>query len=132
MVVGARELRAEGGVPSLSAEDGNIARPGPRNSRGRRTAPAAAGHGAPSTDTIDRLRRVAIPAAIAVLTFLAFLPTFQNGFVDWDDQYNFQLNPSYRGLGADVRHEQYPALRACRWTQDRKLGLTWWAAEQQV
>jgi len=52
---------------------------------------------APSSRTIDRLERAAFPAA--VLTFFAFLPTLQNGFVEWDDQYNFLLNTSYRGLG---------------------------------
>ena len=40
-----------------------------------------------------------IPAVVVILTILAFLPTFENGFVDWDDRQNFQLNESYRGLG---------------------------------
>ena len=42
---------------------------------------------------------LALPAAIALLTFLAFLPALENDFVDWDDQHNFQFNGSYRGLG---------------------------------
>ena len=29
------------------------------------------------------------PALVAVVTFLAFLPTLQNGFVTWDDDRNF-------------------------------------------
>jgi Flp pilus assembly protein TadD len=33
------------------------------------------------------------------VTVLAFLPTFENGFVEWDDNVNFRLNESYRGLG---------------------------------
>ena len=41
----------------------------------------------------------AIPAAVAVLTFLAFLPTLDNGFVDWDDISNLGDNESYRGIG---------------------------------
>jgi Flp pilus assembly protein TadD len=60
---------------------------------------AAAGLGAPSSEAIDRLRCFAIPAAVAVLTFLAFLPTLDNGFVEWDDGHNFLNNESYRGLG---------------------------------
>jgi Flp pilus assembly protein TadD len=42
---------------------------------------------------------LALPSAVAILTFLAFLPTLENNFVDWDDEPNFQLNESYRGLG---------------------------------
>jgi Tfp pilus assembly protein PilF len=40
-----------------------------------------------------------IPASIAVLTFAAFLPTLQNGFVNWDDGAFLLDNPHYRGLG---------------------------------
>jgi cytochrome c-type biogenesis protein CcmH/NrfG len=36
---------------------------------------------------------------VAVVTFAAFLPALQNGFVDWDDDKNFVNNASYRGLG---------------------------------
>ena len=46
-----------------------------------------------------KLRGLGIAAAVAIVTFFAFLPTLENGFVDWDDQYNFLLNESYRGLG---------------------------------
>ena len=42
---------------------------------------------------------MALLSAVAILTFLAFLPSLENGFVDWDDEPNFQLNESYRGLG---------------------------------
>ena len=40
-----------------------------------------------------------IPAAIALATFVAFLPTLQNGFVNWDDGAFLLDNPHYRGLG---------------------------------
>jgi protein O-mannosyl-transferase len=40
-----------------------------------------------------------IPLVVVLATGLAFLPTFQNGFVDWDDYENFISNPNYRGLG---------------------------------
>lgn len=39
------------------------------------------------------------PTAVALLTFVAFLPTLGNDFVSWDDDRNFLLNPNYRGLG---------------------------------
>jgi protein O-mannosyl-transferase len=40
-----------------------------------------------------------IPVLIAVVTFVVFLPTFQNGFVNWDDGSHLLENPHYRGLG---------------------------------
>lgn len=39
-----------------------------------------------------------IPPALALVTFLVFLPTLWNGFVAWDDYMNFLENPAYRGL----------------------------------
>jgi Flp pilus assembly protein TadD len=39
------------------------------------------------------------PVVIAAITFVAFLPALQNGFVSWDDQRNFVENPHFRGLG---------------------------------
>jgi len=39
-----------------------------------------------------------IPSAVVLFTLLAFLPSLQNGFVDWDDYDNFLQNPNYRGL----------------------------------
>jgi len=39
-----------------------------------------------------------IPLALALLTFLIFLPSLWNGFVQWDDQVNLYENPDYRGL----------------------------------
>ncbi|MBI4637484.1 MAG: tetratricopeptide repeat protein [Candidatus Rokubacteria bacterium] len=45
-----------------------------------------------------------IPLAIALLTLVVFAPALSNGFVDWDDDRNFLLNPAYRGLGwAELR-----------------------------
>jgi tetratricopeptide (TPR) repeat protein len=40
-----------------------------------------------------------IPAIVALLTLLLFLPALGNDFVNWDDERNFVLNPNYRGLG---------------------------------
>src|SRR5437867_5956022 len=39
-----------------------------------------------------------VPVLIALVTFIAFLPTLRNQFVDWDDFKNFLDNPYYRGL----------------------------------
>jgi len=36
---------------------------------------------------------------VGVVTFLAFLPALDGGFLDWDDDRNFLDNPNYRGLG---------------------------------
>src|SRR5438132_10554539 len=40
-----------------------------------------------------------VPALVALVTFVAFLPTLHNQFVNWDDVENFLDNPHYRGLG---------------------------------
>jgi Flp pilus assembly protein TadD len=56
-------------------------------------APAAA-----SSSIVDWVKPV-IPVLLAILTVLAFLPSLQNGFVNWDDQPNLLENPNYRGLG---------------------------------
>ncbi len=40
-----------------------------------------------------------VGAAVASITFLAFLPALGNGWVNWDDAKNFVENPGYRGLG---------------------------------
>jgi tetratricopeptide (TPR) repeat protein len=45
-----------------------------------------------------RLVYLSIPALIALITFLVFLPTLQNGFVNWDDDAFLLENPHYRGL----------------------------------
>jgi protein O-mannosyl-transferase len=40
---------------------------------------------------------VAIPLVLIVIA--AFIPAVDNGFVSWDDDYNFLENPFFRGLG---------------------------------
>jgi tetratricopeptide (TPR) repeat protein len=50
--------------------------------------------------TEQRVYRL-LPATIALLTLLAFLPALRNDFVNWDDEKNFLLNEAYRGLGWD-------------------------------
>jgi protein O-mannosyl-transferase len=39
-----------------------------------------------------------LPFSVTLLTFLAFLPVLQNGFVNWDDVGNLIQNPHYRGF----------------------------------
>lgn len=60
--------------------------------------------------TLSRLvsravRMGAIPVALALITFVVFLPALLNGFVEWDDQVNLTENLEYRGLGkAQLRY----------------------------
>src|SRR5262249_8079878 len=46
-----------------------------------------------------QIARRAIPITIVLLTFLVFLPTLQNEFLNWDDEAVLVSNPDYRGLG---------------------------------
>jgi protein O-mannosyl-transferase len=43
--------------------------------------------------------RHVLALAVAALTAVAFLPALEGEFVDFDDIYNFTLNPHFRGLG---------------------------------
>src|SRR5690348_15174906 len=45
-----------------------------------------------------RLIRALVPALIALVTFLAFVPVLQNGFVNWDDEAFLVNNLNARGL----------------------------------
>ncbi len=41
-----------------------------------------------------------VAGVVGLVAFGAFLPVLNNRFVEhWDDQTNFLLNPSYRGMG---------------------------------
>ena len=64
------------------------------------TAPKNAPKGTPQYKT-EKKEKIASPAlldgylpilAVLVLTFLAFLPTFQSEFVNWDDDINILKN----------------------------------------
>jgi len=46
------------------------------------------------------IAHLAVPAALALASFVVFLPALEAGFVNWDDDENFLDNPNYRGLGA--------------------------------
>src|SRR5262245_34923122 len=60
-----------------------------------------------STAVSDRRRvtdvfpAAAAPLFVVAVTFLAFLPVLQAGFVTWDDDRNFLGNSHYRGLGLE-------------------------------
>jgi tetratricopeptide (TPR) repeat protein len=71
-----------------------------RSSRGRSalSEPARVSR-RPGPDTLDSTCRVLLPLAIAALTFLAFLPVLDAGFLSWDDETNLVNNAGYRGLG---------------------------------
>ena len=47
---------------------------------------------------VHRLTRYGLPALLAPLVFLSFLPVLGNDFVNWDDPYYFAKNYAYRGL----------------------------------
>jgi len=54
----------------------------------------------PAANSINRRsKRWIAPAFIALVTFITFLPTLWNQFVDWDDYENLISNVHYRGLG---------------------------------
>jgi protein O-mannosyl-transferase len=40
-----------------------------------------------------------LPLLVGLAAFVAFLPTLDGGFLDWDDDRNFLWNTEYRGLG---------------------------------
>jgi hypothetical protein len=52
----------------------------------------------PAGDETQRFERW-LPSLTAALAFLAFLPTLQATFVNWDDETSFLTNTAYRGLG---------------------------------
>src|SRR5688572_11189211 len=51
--------------------------------------------GASAEATVRRL----LPAVLVVATCVAFFPSLQNDFVNWDDDYLLLKNLEYRGLG---------------------------------
>ena len=71
------------------------------------TSPISGGQssGPPSAGDADRPARVPVwlrvllPLAVAVVTFVAFWPALDNGFVNWDDDVLLLENHRWRGLG---------------------------------
>lgn len=68
----------------------------PRPSRVQKKAVAA-----PTKEWERRARRTAwlVPALVGLLTACAFVPSLQNGFVNWDDYHTLLVNPNYQGFG---------------------------------
>jgi protein O-mannosyl-transferase len=52
----------------------------------------------PVKNIVVKFTRWLAPLAVVLVTFGAFLPALQNGFVDLDDDTNFLNNANYRGL----------------------------------
>src|SRR5499433_1028176 len=78
-------------------------------SKRARRQPAAA-RPAPALTLSNDLSRWLAPVVLVLVTAVAYLPTFANGFVNFDDIENFLNNRAYRGLG---------------WTQLRWMFTTW-------
>src|SRR5207244_4014534 len=57
------------------------------------------GDGSMGLTSAQRWVRWLAPLLVALFTLAAFLASFQNQFVNWDDKDNFLDNPHYRGLG---------------------------------
>ena len=70
-----------------------------KNKAGRSAKTGSAPVSSAMTSVRALLVRGLIPALIAFITFVAFLPTLQNGFVNWDDDSHLLNNSHYRGLG---------------------------------
>src|SRR5499427_2276545 len=104
-----------GGPPAghLRSSDSPLALPLPRepdvSKKPRRPRPAAA-RPAPTLALSSDLSRWLAPVVLVLVTAVAYLPTFANGFVNFDDIENFINNRAYRGLG---------------WTQLRWMFTTW-------
>jgi tetratricopeptide (TPR) repeat protein len=79
-------------------------------SKRSRRRPAAARPAPPVLTLSNDLSRWLAPAVLVLVTAVAYLPTFANGFVNFDDIENFINNRAYRGLG---------------WTQLRWMFTTW-------
>src|SRR5713101_6918239 len=61
-----------------------------------------------------------IPLALALVTFLVFLPTLWNGFVAWDDYMNLVENQAYRGLTWPQLRWMFSTMLMGHW-----IPLTW-------
>src|SRR5882724_13213336 len=48
---------------------------------------------------LSRLGPIVAALVLVILTFIAFAPALENGFLNWDDDDNFLLNQHFRGLG---------------------------------
>src|SRR5262245_29114538 len=67
-----------------------------------------------------RWLRLALPAAVFLATFLAFLPALDNGLVDFDDVALLVENKQYRGLEAENLRWMFRATNLGHWQP-----LTW-------
>src|SRR5262245_16587957 len=70
--------------------------------------------------TAHLLAPLGIPTALALITFLVFVPALWNGFVEWDDQVNLYENPAYRGLSWPEIRWMFSNVTMGHW-----IPLTW-------
>jgi tetratricopeptide (TPR) repeat protein len=82
--------------------------------------PPARGRRAKQRPAGVRGHRLAMASAVALLTFLAFLPALHAGFLNWDDDANLTDNPHYRGLSAEHLQWMATAFHAGHY-----MPLTW-------
>ena len=68
----------------------------------------------------DQQKRRLLAAAIAVLTFVVYLPALRNGFVSWDDGVYVYNNPHIRALDTELLHWAFVGFHAGNWHP-----LTW-------
>ena len=61
-----------------------------------------------------------IPPALALITFLVFVPALWNGFVAWDDYMNLVDNQAYRGLTWPQIRWMFSTMLMGHW-----IPLTW-------
>jgi hypothetical protein len=64
--------------------------------------------------------RYYLAAAIAVITFLAYLSSLRNGFVEWDDSTYVIENPFIRSINLTFLRRAFFEFYACNWHP-----LTW-------
>src|SRR5215468_2380714 len=75
---------------------------------------------APTHTLSNDLSRWLAPAVLVLVTAVAYLPTFANGFVNFDDIENFLNNRAYRGLGWTQLRWMFTA-----WNLGGFIPLTW-------
>src|SRR5262249_61151865 len=90
-----------GGLPVPGALPSRSTSPAPRSSREMskrpRRRPAAAPPAPPAPTLSNDLSRWLAPVVLVLVTAVAYLPTFANGFVNFDDIEKLLKNPAHPG-----------------------------------
>ncbi len=69
---------------------------------------------------ISRATKSVAAAAVAVITFIVFLPALRNGFINWDDNFYIYENPFIRAFDAQLLDSAFTGFHAINWHP-----LTW-------